>query len=84
MLCFEPIKAYPRSDRTYALIVAAYTGDEIVDGGIRVILMQIDKDGKFHALHNALNHLIRQEKTILLSCLNWMQWYHLWSTTKNI
>ena len=49
MLCSEPIMAYPRSDRTYALIVDASTGTDTVEGGMGAILTQIDKDVKFHA-----------------------------------
>jgi hypothetical protein len=33
MLCSEPIMAYPRSDRTYALIVDASTGTDQIEGG---------------------------------------------------
>jgi hypothetical protein len=62
MLCTEPIMAYPRSDRTYALIADASTSTETVEGGVGAILTQIDKDGKFHAISYASKQLIKQEK----------------------
>jgi hypothetical protein len=39
--------AYPRSDRTYALIVDASTGTDQVEGVMGAILCQIDKTVKF-------------------------------------
>jgi hypothetical protein len=45
MLCSELIMAYPRSDRTYALIVDASTGTDSIKGGIGAIRCQIDKTG---------------------------------------
>ena len=49
ILCSEPVKAYPRSDRTYALIVDASTGTSEIEGGMGSILTQIDKNRVFHA-----------------------------------
>jgi hypothetical protein len=40
MLCSEPVMAYPRSDRTYALIVDASTGTDTIEGGMGAILCQ--------------------------------------------
>jgi hypothetical protein len=62
MLCSEPIMAYPRSDRTYALIVDASTGTDAVEGGMGAILCQIDKTGKFHAISYSSKQLIKHEK----------------------
>jgi hypothetical protein len=47
MLCSEPIMAHPRSGRTYFLIVDASTGIETVEERMGLILIQIDKDGKY-------------------------------------
>jgi hypothetical protein len=62
MLSSEPIMAYPRSDRTYALIVDASTGTDQIEGGMGAILCQIDKHKKFHAISNASKQLIKHEK----------------------
>jgi hypothetical protein len=62
MLCAEPVMAYPRYDRTYALIVDASTGTDQKEGGMGAILCQIDKNGKFHALSYASKQLIKHEK----------------------
>ena len=50
ILCSEPVMAYPRGDRTYALIVDASTGTAEIEGGMGAILAQIDGKGVFHAL----------------------------------
>ena len=42
--------AYPRKDRTYAVLVDAATGTPEVDGGMGTILAQIDPHGTFHAI----------------------------------
>ncbi len=62
LLCSEPIMAYPRADRTYALIVDASTGTDSIEGGMGAILCQIDKHGKFHAISYASKQLIKHEK----------------------
>ncbi len=62
MLCAEPVMAYPRYDRTYALIVDASTGTDQKEGGMGAILCQIDKNGKFHALSYASKQLIKHER----------------------
>ncbi len=62
LLCSEPVMAYPRSDRTYALIVDASTGTDRIEGGMGAILCQIDKAGKFHAISYASKQLIKHEK----------------------
>ena len=54
--------AYPRSNRTNALIVDASTGSSEIEGGMGAILTQIDKNGVFHALSYAFNQLIKHEK----------------------
>jgi hypothetical protein len=51
--------AYPRADRTYALIVDASTGTNTIEGGMGAILCQIDKNGKFHAISYASKQLIK-------------------------
>ena len=83
ILCSEPVMAYPRGDRTYALIVDASTGTADIEGGMGAILAQIDKNGVFHALSYASKQLIKHEKTTHHTCSKWMLWYGQWSTTKN-
>jgi hypothetical protein len=53
--------AYPRSNRTYTLILEASTGTDSVEGGIGAILMQIDKE---NFTHSAIltKQLIKHEK----------------------
>jgi hypothetical protein len=53
--------AYPRSDRTYALIVDASTGRDQVEGGMGAIICQIDKNGRFHPISYASKQLIKHE-----------------------
>jgi hypothetical protein len=50
LLCSQPVLAYPRSDRQYALITDASFGDENTAGGLGAILTQINKDGKFYVI----------------------------------
>jgi hypothetical protein len=45
MLRSEPIMAYPRSIRTYVLIMDASTDSGAVEGGMGAILIQINKNG---------------------------------------
>jgi hypothetical protein len=54
--------AYPRSDRTYALIVDASTGTDSVKGGMGAILTQIDKEGKFDTISYASKQLTKHKK----------------------
>ena len=54
--------AYPRGDRTYALIVDASTGTAEIEGGMGAILAQIDGKGVFHALSYSSKQLIKHEK----------------------
>ena len=44
--------AYPRSDRTYAIIVDTSIGTAEIEGEMGAILTQINKNGVFHALSN--------------------------------
>jgi hypothetical protein len=44
-LCSEPVIAYPRSDRTFSLIVDAATGTVDEKGGLGAILCQPDQIG---------------------------------------
>ena len=59
ILCSEPVMAYPRGDRTYALIVDASTGTAEIEGGMGAILAQIDNQGVFHALSYPSKQLIK-------------------------
>ena len=62
ILCSEPVMAYPRVDRTYAIIVDASTGTAEVKGGMGAILAQIDKKGVVHTLWYPSKQLIKHEK----------------------
>jgi hypothetical protein len=62
VLCSEPIVAYPRSNRTYALITDASCGDDKNPGGLGAILTQIDENGKFYVIAYASRKLAKHEK----------------------
>ncbi len=62
LLCSEPVLAYPRSDRQYALITDASFGDENTEGGLGAILTQLDSDGKFYVIAYASRKLQKYEK----------------------
>ena len=63
ILCSEPVMAYPRGNRRYALIVDASTGTADVEGGMGAILAHNEKNCVFHALSYTLKKLIKHEKT---------------------
>jgi hypothetical protein len=44
-LTSDPVMAFPRADRQYALITDAATGTSDTPGGLGAILTQIDKQG---------------------------------------
>jgi len=46
----EPVMAFPKSDRQYALITNAATGTANTPGGLGAILTQVDQEGNFHAI----------------------------------
>ena len=46
----EPCLAFPRTDRTYALVTEAFPPTAKFGGGITGILCQVDKDNQFHVL----------------------------------
>jgi hypothetical protein len=56
-LTSEPVMAFPKSDRQYALITDAATGTADTPGGLGAILTQVDKEGNFHAISFALRQL---------------------------
>jgi hypothetical protein len=61
-LISEPVMAFPRLDRQYALITDAATGTAETPGGLGAILTQKDKDGKFYAISFASRQLKDHEK----------------------
>jgi hypothetical protein len=61
-LISEPVMAFPRLDRQYALITDAATGTADTPGGLGAILTQVDKDGKFYAISFASSQLKDHEK----------------------
>ncbi len=64
-LISEPVMAFPRLDRQYALIMDAATGTADTPGGLGAILTQVDKDGKFYAISFASCQLKDHEKNYL-------------------
>ena len=62
LLCSQPVLAYPRADRQYALITDASFGDEHTAGGLGAILTQIDNQGKFYVIAYASRKLQKHEK----------------------
>ncbi len=56
-LTSEPVMAFPKSDRQYALITDVATGTADTPGGLGAILTQVDKDGNFHAISFASRQL---------------------------
>ena len=61
-LTSEPVMAYPRSDRQYALITDAATGTAETPGGLGAILTQIDKSGNHFPISFASRQLKDHEK----------------------
>jgi hypothetical protein len=61
-LISEPVMAFPRIDRQYALIMDAATGTADMPGGLGAILTQVDKDGKFYAISFASQQLKDHKK----------------------
>ncbi len=62
LLCSQPVLAYPRADREYALITDASFGDENTAGGLGAILTQMDKEGRFYVIAYASRKLQKYEK----------------------
>ena len=58
----EPVVAYPRADRPYALIVDSATGSETKEGGVGAILCQADDKGNFQVISYASRALSKHEK----------------------
>jgi Reverse transcriptase (RNA-dependent DNA polymerase)/RNase H-like domain found in reverse transcriptase len=62
LLCSEPVLAYLRSDRHYALITDTSFSDENTEGGLGAILTQLDNNGKFYVIAYASRKLQKYEK----------------------
>ena len=61
-LISEPVVAYPRADKPYALIVDSATGNDTKEGGIGAILCQADDNGNFNVISYASRSLSKHEK----------------------
>ena len=61
-LTSDPVVAYPRNDRHYALIVDASTGTATTEGGMGAILTQVDQNGSFHVISYGSRQLIKHER----------------------
>jgi len=61
-LASEPVMAFPRTDRQYALITDAATGTADTAGGLGAILIQKDKFNNFYAISYASRQFKDHEK----------------------
>jgi hypothetical protein len=61
-LTSDPVVAYPRADRHYALLVDASTGSATTEGGMGAILTQMDTSGQFHVISYGSRQLVKHEK----------------------
>jgi hypothetical protein len=61
-LISDPVMAFPRADRQYALITDAATGTADSHGGLGAILTQMDKEGNHFAISFASRQLKDNEK----------------------
>jgi hypothetical protein len=61
-LTSDPVVAFPRSDRQYALITDAATGSADFTGGLGAILTQMDEHGNHYAISFASRQLKDHEK----------------------
>ena len=61
-LVSEPVVAYPRADKPYALIVDSATGNDAKEGGVGAILCQADDNGNFRVISYASRALSKHEK----------------------
>jgi hypothetical protein len=61
-LTSEPVMAFPKADRQYALIPDVATGMADTPGGLGAILAQVDEDGNFCAISFASRQLKDHEK----------------------
>jgi hypothetical protein len=61
-LTSDPVMAFPRSDRQYALITDAATGTAEFSGGLGAILTQVDNNGNHYAISFASRQLKDHEK----------------------
>ena len=62
ILCSEPVIAYPRRDRQYALITDAALGDDSHAGGLGAILTQTTADGSHNVIAYASRKLQKHEQ----------------------
>ena len=65
MLTSDPVVAYPRSDRHYAIIVNASTGSATTEGGLGIILAQVNQNKQFHVISNGSRQLVDDKKNYL-------------------
>jgi hypothetical protein len=61
-LTLEPVMAFPKADRQYALITDAAMGTADTPGGLGAILTQVDKEGNFYAISFASRQLKDHKK----------------------
>jgi hypothetical protein len=61
-LCSEPVIAYPRDNRPYALITDAATGDAEHPGRLGAILNQVTPQGEHQVIAFAIRKLQKHQK----------------------
>jgi RNase H-like domain found in reverse transcriptase len=85
-LVFEPVMAFPRADRQYALITDAATGTADTAGGLGAILTQKDKCDHFYAISYTSRQLKEHKKITRRFFLNPLlpcgEWTLLMNTSK--
>ena len=62
ILCSQPVLAFPRPDKQYALLVDASIGAKDFEGGLGAILTQMDAHGCFSVIAYATRLLHGKEK----------------------
>ncbi len=83
-LTSEPLVAFPRKDRQYALITDAATGDDTHPGGMGAILTQVDKDNKFYVSPMPVRNWRSMRKTTPRFFWKCTQPYGVWNISRII
>ena len=83
-LTSDPVMAFPRADRQYALITDAATGTSEIPGGLGAILTQMDKNGNHFAISFASRQLKDHKRIIHHFYLKQLQLFGAWIFSMNI
>jgi RNase H-like domain found in reverse transcriptase len=82
-LTSEPIMAFPRADRQYALITDAATGTADTPGGLGAILTQKDQYDNYYAISYAFRQLKDHKKITHHFFWNQPRQYGAWMSSMN-